>query len=370
MMQLKSKGCETVEVDQVSGNGRTTRCDYRGTVAREKEVVGKDDEVSRVQEIVAGRSDVIRRGYDGKYAPDEAMVGMEKGKVGVGSKEEGMNQGVNSQQIMMTKIQKLDGVVDNTGLASTVNGPKGVTPNINLDVILEGLQVGPQPSRLQVGLGSDLSDCVAQTQLRPSEAHVSHLSHSSMVKRAGKNSKNKAAVSTKGNISRQKGIGIKKRSCSVDGLSKQRSMVGRLGFQRGALFKASAVAAAAVTSLSSSQSHATQRRKNLIEEAQATVKIGKLLGLQCQGNSSGLFSVFSVRRWWDAQIGTGQVVPKRSVARLLFCYSASDMLGSNQFWFLESSFRKCSAEGRGVVIWMQGSCAKCCVVWGLGDFFQ
>jgi len=27
-------------------------------------------------------------------------------------------------------------------------------------------------------------------------------------------------------------------------------------------------------------------------------------------NSSGLFSVSSVRRWWDAIIGTGQVVPK------------------------------------------------------------
>ncbi|XP_028126943.1 uncharacterized protein LOC114323538 [Camellia sinensis] len=109
-----------------------------------------------------------------------------------------------------------------------------------------------------------------------------------MVKRARKNSKNKAAVGTKGNISQQKGIGIKKGSCSVGGLSKQRSMVGRLGFQRGALFRASAVAAAAATSLSSSQSHATQRRKNLMEEAQSTVKIGKLLGLQCQGKEDEL----------------------------------------------------------------------------------
>ncbi|KAL7230469.1 hypothetical protein ACSBR2_008864 [Camellia fascicularis] len=97
MLQLKSKGCETVEVDQLSGNGGTTRCDYRGTVAREKEVVSEDDEVSRVQETVAGRSDVIRRDYDGKYAPTEAMVSMGNDKVGAGSKEEGMNQGVNSQ---------------------------------------------------------------------------------------------------------------------------------------------------------------------------------------------------------------------------------------------------------------------------------
>ncbi|KAL7189511.1 hypothetical protein ACSBR1_039206 [Camellia fascicularis] len=62
----------------------------------------------------------------------------------------------------------------------------------------------------------------------------------------------------------------------------------RLGFQRGAIFRASTVAAA--NSLSISQNQTLRRRSNLVEEAKTTVKVGVLLGMQCQGQEEKVVS--------------------------------------------------------------------------------
>ncbi|KAI8007815.1 Plastidic glucose transporter 4 [Camellia lanceoleosa] len=65
-------------------------------------------------------------------------------------------------------------------------------------------------------------------------------------------------------------------------------MVSRLGFQRGAILRASTVATTA--SLAISQSQAMNRRRHLIEEAKSTMRVGIFLGMDCQRKDEEIVS--------------------------------------------------------------------------------
>ncbi|XP_028075241.1 uncharacterized protein LOC114277542 [Camellia sinensis] len=65
-------------------------------------------------------------------------------------------------------------------------------------------------------------------------------------------------------------------------------MVGGLGFQRGAILRVSAVAAA--SSMTISQSQAVNKRRHLLEEAKSTVRIDTLLGMDCQRKEEKIVS--------------------------------------------------------------------------------
>ncbi|KAL7162684.1 hypothetical protein ACSBR2_043049 [Camellia fascicularis] len=109
-----------------------------------------------------------------------------------------------------------------------------------------------------------------------------------MVNRAGQGRKFKKAVAKRGCNSGKKGSDQRRGINIVGGHMKQKGRMGRLGFQRGAIFRASAMAAA--NSLSISQNQTLRRRSNLVEEAQSTVKVGALLGMQCQGQEEEVVS--------------------------------------------------------------------------------
>ncbi|GMP67461.1 hypothetical protein CsSME_00027440 [Camellia sinensis var. sinensis] len=130
---------------------------------------GGFDEVSRVLETEPDRLDVLGRDDDGKYAVVEGVLQGGTGYDGIGacSKEEGMVQVVNSQQEMMNNIQIPNGAIGSFGLFTKWCGPEEGRSNINLEVLLEGVQVGPLPSGSNNRERLKLDDSVAQSRLRP-----------------------------------------------------------------------------------------------------------------------------------------------------------------------------------------------------------
>ncbi|KAI8000020.1 Gamma-tubulin complex component 2 [Camellia lanceoleosa] len=98
----------------------------------------------------------------------------------------------------------------------------------------------------------------------------------------------KEAAAKRGCISRKNGSEQRRGINIVGGHMTQKGRMGRLGFQRGAIFRASTMAAA--NSLSISQDQTLKRRSNLVKKAQTTVKVGVLLGMQCQGQEEEVVS--------------------------------------------------------------------------------
>ncbi|GMP42388.1 hypothetical protein CsSME_00012158 [Camellia sinensis var. sinensis] len=132
------------EVDQLSGNGGFRRCVHQATSAREEEMGGGSDGVSRVLGIGLVRSEELGRGNDGKHAPAGVAIQgcMGNGIIDACPKEDGPFQAVNLQKTMMNEIQTLNRDVGSSGLLKELSSTEGERPNLNLEVLLEGVQVG------------------------------------------------------------------------------------------------------------------------------------------------------------------------------------------------------------------------------------
>ncbi|XP_028089573.1 uncharacterized protein LOC114289924 [Camellia sinensis] len=103
---------------------------------------------------------------------------------------------------MMNKAHEFDKDIYTGGLLKELSGPVCTRNNISLEVLLEGMEVGTEPSGPNKGVGSNLRDCVAQTQVRPTLAQTIH---TTMANRAGQGSKFKEAVAKRGCNSGKKG---------------------------------------------------------------------------------------------------------------------------------------------------------------------
>ncbi|KAL7212350.1 hypothetical protein ACSBR2_015102 [Camellia fascicularis] len=139
------------------------RCAKQATSAREEETGGGSDGGSRVLETGLVRSEELGRGNDGKHAPAgvATQVGMGNGNIDTCSKEDGPFQAVNFQKPMVNEIQNLKRGGGSSGLLRELSSTEYGRPNINLEVLLEEVQVGPEPSGLIDRVGSNLGDSVA-----------------------------------------------------------------------------------------------------------------------------------------------------------------------------------------------------------------
>ncbi|KAI8019386.1 hypothetical protein LOK49_LG04G02365 [Camellia lanceoleosa] len=131
------------------------------------------------------------------------------------------------------QIQIVEGHVYTPGFIRSLSGPESLRPNLNLEVVLEGPQDGIQENRPITDL-SDLSDCAAHTQLRPL---VHQEAKSRVVEQDNPARRGKPTQSV---VNR----------CNKDGVE---------------------------------QSLNTRRRNKLLNEAQATMEVGKILGMDFQG---------------------------------------------------------------------------------------
>ncbi|KAL7206344.1 hypothetical protein ACSBR2_019119 [Camellia fascicularis] len=257
------------EADQLSENGVCRRSKQKVPATREEFKTGGSVEVSRVMETEPDRPDMVGRVDDGQHAIADGVLqgGIGHGDVGACSNEEGRVQVVNSQQGMMKNIQISNGVLGCSGPCTEWCGPEVGSSNINLEVVLEGVQVGLLPNGLDNRERLTLEESVAQPKFKP---NVFQPIQKNLGKYGVANSKDKQVVDEVAANIRKKGF-----------VSKNRGAVGSFGFQRGAIFRATAAAVA--SSLSSSQNQSRSSRRKLIEEAKSTLKVGAILGLQYQG---------------------------------------------------------------------------------------
>ncbi|KAL7233815.1 hypothetical protein ACSBR1_017428 [Camellia fascicularis] len=212
---------------------------------------GGFDGVSRVLETGLVRSDVLGRGNDGKHAPTGVAIHgcMGNGNIGACAKEGGPFQAINSQKTMINEIQTPNGAIGNLGLLRKLSGIECERTNLNLEVLLEEVQVGLEPSGSINKEGLNLGDSVAQPTRRPNMVQTIQ---KNLMRRVDVSRKGKEITVQKVQNTWEKGFVSKRGSKLAGGYSKQKGVVGSLGFQRGAIFRATATAVA--SSLSSSQS--------------------------------------------------------------------------------------------------------------------
>lgn len=263
-------------MDKLSGNGGFRRWVKQATTAREEEMGGGFDGVSRVLESGLVRSEELERGNDGKHAPAgvDTRVCTGKGNIDTCPQKDGPFQAVNSQKTMMDDIQTLNRGGGSVGLLRELSSTESERPNLNLEVLLEGVQVGPEPSGLIDRVAFNLGDSITQSIVRPNLLQTIHMN---LGRGADISSKGKEIAVHKAHQTWKKGSSSKKSRRLLGGSSKQKGVVGSLEFQIGAIFRAAAAAVA--FSLSSSQSQSRSRRRRLLQEAHITLKVGTILGL-------------------------------------------------------------------------------------------
>ncbi|THG21876.1 hypothetical protein TEA_021216 [Camellia sinensis var. sinensis] len=167
------------------------------------------------------------------------------------------------------------------GFVKSLSGSEGSRPGINIEVVLEGAQVGGPVDGLSCAL---INKVVPQTQngLAQSREHTRCLSQAQELVRFNTTSVGREPVVTANTHRLQEGKKGGSRGRGKRGVHRNVASFSG-GFQRGALLRA----AAAVLSHSQSQnSRSSRRRKLAIEEAHATLQLGKRLGMNCEGKEN------------------------------------------------------------------------------------
>ncbi|KAL7164650.1 hypothetical protein ACSBR2_040531 [Camellia fascicularis] len=170
----------------------------------------------------------------------------------------------------------MDGFIHTDGLLKSLSGPETVRPNINLEVVLHRTQVEDCPAR-PVGLSlSNLSDCVAQSQFMVGGAQVFL-----------KEREDKIDMGREENISHSKGVYAQRRRGAVKrrGKTFQKGRILPKSFNRGAIFRAAAVA---ISNSQSFNSESSRRRGRIFKEAKATIQLEKSLGIDFGGKEDDL----------------------------------------------------------------------------------
>ncbi|KAF5934418.1 hypothetical protein HYC85_030589 [Camellia sinensis] len=159
--------------------------------------------------------------------------------------------------------------------ASAVKETGGImgTPNVS-EVGREANQAGVLADG-PITEPSNLSDCISQTQFRPHDL----LPAEEKVIEIG-------TTSRKGQITKPNMSSRKKKGADLMKQTKNKGAMTSNCFQKGAIFRA----AAAVISLSVEQSLNSRRRNKFLSEAQATMEVGKILGLNCEGKEQKVIS--------------------------------------------------------------------------------
>ncbi|CAL5404544.1 unnamed protein product [Camellia sinensis] len=283
------------EEDQSSGNGGTSKRVKGASVGRKGLESAGLEVASRVMETVMGSSEVQARINDEKLA-NAAGCSMGNDKEDAGTKVNGAGLEVSSHQVIMSGIQNCDVDLCSPGLLRELSGPAEARPSINLEVVIKGVQQGHEPSGLIQDLGPELSGVLAQPSGRTAEAQTKQ------------NLKQffKAQRSADGSFARE-GTTQGKGKQWKKGMDRRKWVFGRLGFQKGAIFRASAEAATSQKS-SSSQSQATKRRRQLHDEAMATMRVGTELGIDFRGKEEEVVSRIEELEEKDlSRIGGGEM---------------------------------------------------------------
>ncbi|THG07331.1 hypothetical protein TEA_012769 [Camellia sinensis var. sinensis] len=220
------------EVDQSSGNGGTSKRANGVSVGRQGMESAGLEVASRVMETVMGSSEVQDRVNDEKLA-NEVGCSMGNDKEVACTKVNRVGREVNSHQVIMSGVQNSDVVLCRTGLLRELSGPTEARPSINLEVLIKGVQQGHEPSGLIQDLGSELSDDLAQPSGRTAEAQTKQ-----NLKQIFKAQRITAGSFARKGATQGRGKQWKK------GMDRRKWVFSRLGFQKGAIFRASAEVAA------------------------------------------------------------------------------------------------------------------------------
>ncbi|THF99284.1 hypothetical protein TEA_028165 [Camellia sinensis var. sinensis] len=168
------------------------------------------------------------------------------------------------------EIQIVEGQICTLGLIRSLSGPENTRPKLNLEVVLQGSQAGVLANG-PITEPSNLNGCIAQTQprplvLQPVQETVLEKGNPS---RRGKTTKSEMSRSKK------KGADLRNKAKHNRKKSQQKGVLFSNCLQKGAIFRA----AAAAISLSVEHSINSRRRNKLLNEAQATIEVGKILGM-------------------------------------------------------------------------------------------
>ncbi|THG05886.1 hypothetical protein TEA_030110 [Camellia sinensis var. sinensis] len=167
------------------------------------------------------------------------------------------------------------------GFVKSLSGSEGSRPSINIEVVLEGAQVGGPVDGLSCAL---INKEVSQTQngLAQSREHTLCLSQAQELVRFNTTTVGREPVVTvnthrlqEGKEGGSRGRGRRRVHRNVASFSGS--------FQRGALLRAAVVA---LSHSQSQNSRSSRRRKLAIEEAHATLQLGKRLGMNCEGKEN------------------------------------------------------------------------------------
>ncbi|KAI8000478.1 hypothetical protein LOK49_LG09G01340 [Camellia lanceoleosa] len=164
-------------------------------------------------------------------------------------------------------IQIVEDHVCTPGFIRSIGGPESSRPQINLEVVLDGFQDGVQKNRPTTD-SSNVSACVAQTQSRPLVQKQTKLKGSGKDNPVRQGKPTSVAVNT----CNKAGGNRHSRSKSQIKQNKQKGVLTGNCFKNGAIFRA----AAAAISLSIEHSLNNKRRNKLLNEAQATMEVGKI----------------------------------------------------------------------------------------------
>ncbi|KAL7181930.1 hypothetical protein ACSBR1_040775 [Camellia fascicularis] len=278
------------EVDQLSKNGEADKEEHEDEHKRKEDRSRKDEQ--DMVDCDTGKKDEGNECLS-VSAVKETEDGMGNQKVRGDSLEGRL---VNSAT-PRNEIQIVEGHVCTPGFIRSLSGPESLRPKLNLEVVLDGLQ---DEEHRPITDFSNLSDCVAQTQLRPLVQQEAELRVTVKDNPVRKGKPTQAVV----NRCDQVGGNLRNRSKATKNQNKQKEVMRSNCFKQGAIFRA----AAAAISMSVEQSLNTKRRNKLLTEAQATMEVGKILGLNFEGKENEVMGKLAELEEKDMERAEGEAV--------------------------------------------------------------